>query len=70
MPNPVVHFEINGKDGKALHRFYAEAFGWSIDANNPMNYGFVDNGDEGINGGIGTEDPVATFYIEVDVKAE
>ena len=28
MANPVVHFEITGKDGKKLQDFYSSAFGW------------------------------------------
>jgi predicted enzyme related to lactoylglutathione lyase len=70
MPNPVVHFEIVGRDGPALQKFYADAFGWKVDAANPMNYGMVDNGGEGINGGISggekPEDSWVTVYIQVD----
>ena len=36
MGHPVVHFEIIGKDGEALKRYYAELFGWEIDSDNPM----------------------------------
>lgn len=28
MGQPVVHFEIIGKDGDALQRYYGELFGW------------------------------------------
>ena len=28
MANPVVHFEVTGKDGKKLQDFYSSAFGW------------------------------------------
>ena len=67
MPNPVVHFEILGTDGDQLQRFYGEMFGWTINADNPMGYGLVDTGGEGINGGVGAADaPLATIYIEVD----
>lgn len=67
MPNPVVHFEILGKDGAKLQRFYSEAFGWKVDASNPLSYGMVDNDGDGINGGIAAADsPLAIFYIEVD----
>lgn len=71
MPNPVVHFEITGRDGEALQRFYAESFGWTVNANNPMNYGMVDTGGKGgIAGGIsGGDAALATFYIEVDDPA-
>jgi len=70
MANPVVHFEITGKDGKKLQNFYSGVFGWNIDANNPMNYGIV-NAEEGrgIGGGISAGDGGTrrvTFYIEVD----
>lgn len=30
MGRPVVHFEIEGRDGKALASFYSELFGWEI----------------------------------------
>ncbi|MDO8615745.1 MAG: VOC family protein [Dehalococcoidia bacterium] len=69
MGSPVVHFEINGRDGKKLHDFYSRLFGWKIDAGNPMNYGLVetDSGGHGINGGIGQSDQgnQVTFYVEV-----
>ena len=67
MPNPVVHFEIEGKDGPKLQKFYADLFDWKIDANNPMNYGLVQNGGEGIDGGIsGGEASHVTVYVAVD----
>src|SRR3989440_5099532 len=80
MGQPVVHFEIIGQDGEKLRGYYAELFGWQIDANNPMNYGMVQrdgntNSDGvGIGGGIG-QGPEGypghvTFYVEVpDVEA-
>ncbi|MDQ5832416.1 MAG: glyoxalase [Actinomycetota bacterium] len=80
MGQPVVHFEIIGKDGEALRNYYSELFGWEIDADNPMNYGTVQregntNPDGiGIGGGIGVGpegyDGHVTFYVEVpDVEA-
>ena len=80
MGQPVVHFEIMGKDGAALRSFYSTLFGWNIDANNPMNYGIVTREENlspegiGIGGGVG-EVPDGmpghvTFYIGVtDVEA-
>jgi predicted enzyme related to lactoylglutathione lyase len=69
MPNPVVHFEIIGKDAASTQKFYSNLFGWKVDSNNPMNYGMVDNGGEGINGGIAGGDdpggPRTTFYVQV-----
>ncbi|HLZ69721.1 MAG TPA: VOC family protein [Dehalococcoidia bacterium] len=74
MANPVVHFEIIGKDAGKARQFYSSLFGWAIDANNPMNYGIVDNGGQGINGGIaGAENgdqPHTMFYVAVpDLQA-
>ena len=64
--NPVTWFEILGKDGAKTQKFYSDLFGWAVDANNPMSYGMVDNGGQGINGGISDgEPPHAMFYIEV-----
>ena len=68
MPNPVVHFEIMGNDKAALREFYSSAFGWTIDAGNPMEYGMVDTGGEGIGGGIDSEEDgssAVVIYIEV-----
>lgn len=70
-PRPIVHFEIHGKDAKALQDFYAKLFDWQIDANNPMNYGLVGHGvggpPEGIGGGITTSPtaPFVTVYVQV-----
>jgi uncharacterized protein len=74
MPNPVVHFEVIGKDGPKLQAYYADLFGWTIDANNPMNYGLVADPGNGVGGGIcaGPEGygGHVTFYVEVpDVEA-
>ena len=69
MPNPVVHFEILGKEPEKLQNFYRDLFDWKIDADNPMNYGVVDTGDGGMMGGIGGTNLLAghlTFYVQVD----
>jgi len=80
MGQPVVHFEVIGKDGDMLKSYYSELFGWEIDSNNPMGYGVVARDENtnadgvGIGGGImgappGYEGHV-TFYVEVpDVEA-
>lgn len=72
MANPVVHFEVIGKDGEALQKFYGDVFDWKIDANNPMNYGLVDTGAGAgaIEGGIAAgEQAQAVFYVQVDDPA-
>jgi uncharacterized protein len=65
----VTHFEIQGPDGKKLQDFYAGLFAWSVDANNPMNYGIVEPVENGIGGGISASEdgkPQVTVYVEVD----
>ena len=80
MGQPVVHFEVIGKDGEKLRSYFSELFGWEIDADNPMKYGTIQrdgntNADgAGIGGGVagGPDgyDGHVTFYIEVpDVEA-
>jgi predicted enzyme related to lactoylglutathione lyase len=67
MGNPVVHFEVAGSDGAKLQDFYRDLFDWQINTDNPMSYGIVDNGGEGINGGIAESPngPHLTWYVQV-----
>jgi predicted enzyme related to lactoylglutathione lyase len=73
MSQPVVHFEVVGKDGAKLHSYYSDLFGWEIDASNPMNYGlvqrYVNSEGAGIAGGVGQGpdgyEGHVTFYVEV-----
>lgn len=73
MANPVVHFEVTGKNAKKLQDFYKKAFGWSLqDAGN--DYALVETGeDDKIRGGIGKAqlgEGCATFYVGVtDIEA-
>jgi len=70
--NPVVHFEVLGRDASALRKFYSEAFGWSLGPTDdgPMEYSMVNIKDAGgIDGGIGKapQGPGhVTFYVGVD----
>ena len=74
MRNPVTWFEIIGKDAAALHRFYAEVFGWQLTP--PVaamgNYSMLQDAkpnDRGAGGGIGgSQDDTSrvSIYIEVD----
>jgi len=73
MGNPVVHFEIVGKDSPGLQSFYEGAFDWQIGPPVPsagISYALVDpHGEGGINGGIGAGMDGyaghATFYVQV-----
>jgi predicted enzyme related to lactoylglutathione lyase len=80
MGQPVVHFEVIGKDAKNLQSYYSELFGWEINADNPMGYGIVQREANvsaegiGIGGGVGSGPDGysghVTFYVEVpDVEA-
>lgn len=81
MGQPVVHFEVIGKDGEKLRSYYSELFGWEFgDVIGPTNYATVPregntNADGvGIGGGIGTAPEGygghVTVYVEVpDVGA-
>jgi predicted enzyme related to lactoylglutathione lyase len=82
MGQPVVHFEIIGKDAAKLQSYYSELFGWKIEAAmGPMNYGVIQREGNtnsegiGIGGGIGGPGPDGypghvTFYVGVpDVEA-
>ena len=56
MPNPVVHFEVMGKDAGTLKKFYGEAFGWQFGptGEGPLEYSMVHQEEGGgIDGGIG-----------------
>ncbi|MBA3868079.1 MAG: VOC family protein [Anaerolineae bacterium] len=82
MANPVVHFEVIGKEPEKLRSYYGDLFGWAFDTPSPVapevseadNYGFINNTEgTGIPGGIGGGSNFsshAIFYVGVpDVEA-
>ena len=75
MPNPVVHFEIIGRDQQLLEGFYGDVFGWKI-TKAMEGYSLVDTMSKpgsGIGGGIGAAEEARrhlTFYVSVtDINA-
>ena len=81
MGQPVVHFEIIGREPDRLRRYYAELFGWEFEVgdtvssavSDPGGYGFVDarmlDGAAAVNGGVGggeDHEPRVLFYVGVD----
>jgi uncharacterized protein len=81
MPQPVVHFEVIGKNPDRLRRYYGDLFGWTLDTPSPVamevsdadSYGFLDlvtaDDGTGIRGGIGggeSYDSHAVFYVGVE----
>jgi predicted enzyme related to lactoylglutathione lyase len=85
MADPVVHFEIIGKNASRLRIYYEDLFGWKANTDSavapevsaPGNYGFIDKvsteDGTGIPGGIGggeEYDSHTVFYVGVEnVKA-
>jgi predicted enzyme related to lactoylglutathione lyase len=85
MGQPVVHFEVIGKDPDALRSYYGDLFGWKFDVGGAVaesvseaeRYGFMDQnestGGAGIPGGIGGGTDFerhVVFYVGVpDVEA-
>jgi predicted enzyme related to lactoylglutathione lyase len=85
MGQPVIHFEVIGRDPEKLRSYYGELFGWEFDTSGPVanavseagNYGFVDRNanDDGVGipGGVGggeDYDGHVVFYVGVpDVEA-
>jgi uncharacterized protein len=78
MPQPLVHFEIIGRDPARLRRFYTALFGWEFDTDWPIasmvseagNYGFTEGTKgEGVPAGVGggaAFSPTVVVYIGVD----
>jgi predicted enzyme related to lactoylglutathione lyase len=69
MNNPVVHFQIGGRDATALRVFYQEVFGWVVDE--PMPIGAIrTEAGTGIDGGLHQVDenqqPYLAVYVAVD----
>jgi predicted enzyme related to lactoylglutathione lyase len=85
MGQPVVHFEIIGKEPAKLRSYFGELFGWEFDTSSPVaaavseptNYGFVNRNTTsdgtGIPGGVGggaRYEHQVLFYVGVpDVGA-
>jgi uncharacterized protein len=67
MANPVMWFEVMGKDSIGLQRFYREVFGWKLSP--PVkelgNYSMLERPDTGIGGGFGEGDARVSVYVEV-----
>ncbi len=78
MVAPVVHFEIMGKDGLKLQKFYSELFGWKIQNMAEMgNYGTTETGLTGdktgkgsIDGGVGGVQPGAPNYVTIYIQVQ
>ena len=66
MANPVMWFEIIGKDSAGLQRFYREVFAWKLTppVKEMGNYSMLERPETGIGGGIGEGDARVSVYVE------
>jgi predicted enzyme related to lactoylglutathione lyase len=55
MAGQVIHFEVTGKDQRALQAYYSQLFGWSIDTDHPGGYGMTSPDATGPVVGIGSD---------------
>ena len=68
MGNPVIHFEVLGKDPAALQKFYGAAFDWQLQDVMEGAYYMVNPGEGTTQGGVGSAmggPGHVTFYVEV-----
>jgi predicted enzyme related to lactoylglutathione lyase len=65
--NPVREWQLISTDPEATARFYAQAFGWTIDRANPLGYRRVSTGDEGMPGGIWPAPATAHSFVQLFV---
>jgi hypothetical protein len=70
MANPVVHFEVIGKDAQALQRFYKDAFDWQMEPVMPTYAMVKAGGGRGIEGGIGSGQDANASYVSFYVEVE
>src|SRR5438105_8159205 len=66
MANPVMWFEIIGKDSAGLQKFYRDACGWRLTprVKEMGNYSMLEGHEPGPGGGIGEGDARVTVYVE------
>jgi predicted enzyme related to lactoylglutathione lyase len=71
MGNPVVQFQILSKTPEETAQFYANLFGWTVNADNPLGYREISTGaQEGINGGIWPAPPQATNFVQLFIAVD
>lgn len=73
MGQPVAFFEVLTPDPPRAHTFYAELFGWKVDADPAMGgFGLVDtdSGEGSIPGGIGPDDDGADHGVRIYMRVD
>lgn len=59
----IIHFEVTGKDQKALQGYYSDLFGWSFNTDNPGGYGMTAPDSTGPVVGIGNDPTGGTGWV-------
>ena len=72
MGNPVMHFEIAGRDGESLSEFYCAAFGWNSSPGPSGVYELDPAAEHGIMGHIlpTTDDMPSSNYVTVYIQVD
>ena len=71
MPNPVMQFQILSKAPDETAHFYAQLFGWTINADNALGYREISTGSqEGIQGGIWPTPPQALTFVQLFIAVD
>jgi predicted enzyme related to lactoylglutathione lyase len=72
VPQPIVYFEIVGRDADLLRSYYGQLFGWQFDASSSprgFEYASVRTQETCIDGAVGSAPPgtdgYVTFYVAV-----
>ena len=69
MGDPVVQWQVISKEPGKHSAFYAEVFGWKINADNPLGYRTADTGSsKGIPGGFWPAPPEAQAFVQLFVE--
>ncbi len=63
MAGQVIHFEVTGKDQKALQSYYSQLFGWNLNTDNPGGYGMTTPDATGPVVGIGTDQTGGSGWV-------
>ena len=66
----VIHFEIMGKDQKALQSFWSSVFGWKLNTDAPGGYGMTSSDDTGVVVGIGGTRDGSSGWVTGYVRVE
>ena len=59
----IIHFEVVGRDGSSLQKFYSDLFGWSFDTSNPGGYGMTKSDQTGVVIGVGATPDGSTGHV-------